>query len=634
MSKIKKLVASILCTCMILTTVGCSNTSKSVEGSYTAGTYTGVSENGKNGPVTVEVKFSDSKIESAKVVEHKETKGLSDSAIERIPSEVTEYQSLNIDSVAGATITSDAIIEAIADAVKQANGDVEALKSKEVDKNFSQEVVEKTVDVVVVGGGATGMGAAVSSAQSGAESVIVLEKAASIGGNAIVSGGYFEYIGAPDELRPDNTDGYKQVIENILALEPKDESHAEMKKELKNEYDAYLASGSTKTFDSKYLTALDYLQLEEYSTPEDMYGFATLLYDTANWLTEMGMTWKPLTGIVGYPYPRWTSPAQGYEGQGYFTLFEETIEKNKYPVEIMTETLGEELIVEDGKVVGVVARDNKGTEYRIKANKGVVLATGGFSANMEMVKKYNTMWEDIDSVVGTTNVGTMTGDGIVMAEKAGAQLAMMDDIMLFQNADPFTYTTENVVGDDGDALFVNKEGKRFVNETMDRYTLSGAILEQPDKMHYIISDNGNSKIKDGKTFNGFYVEEMLANGQLYRADTLEDLAKQMGIDPEVFVATINKYNEAATSFNDEEFERVSFSKNSPIDEAPYYALPRVVARHITGGGLVRDDQYRVLNEKNEPIEGLYAGGEVTAGMSGISSFGDGMYIGRILFDKE
>lgn len=257
-----------------------------------------------------------------------------------------------------------------------------------------------------------------------------------------------------------------------------------MQQDLKKEYDEYLANGSTKTFDSKYLAALDYLQLEEYSTPEDMYGFATLLDDTANWLTEMGMTWKPLTGIVGYTYPRWTSPAQGYEGQGYFNLFKETIEKHKYPVEIMTETPGEELIVEDGK-----------------------------------------------------------------------------------------------------------------------------------------------------TFNGFDVEEMLQNGQLYKADTLEDLAKQMGIDSEVFVATINKYNEAATNFNDEEFGRISFSKNSPIDEAPYYALPRVVARHITGGGLVRDDEYSVLNEKNEPIEGLYAGGEVTAGMSGISSFGDGMYIGRILFEK-
>ena len=634
MIKVKRLLASILCTCMIFATVGCSNTSKSGELSYTAGTYTGVSENGKNGPVTVEVKFSESKIESVTVTEHKETKGLSDSAIERIPSEVVEYQSLNIDSVSGATITCDAILEAVADAVKQANGDVESLKNKEVDKNTSKEVVEKTVDVVVVGGGATGMGAAVSSAQSGAESVIVLEKAASIGGNAIVSGGYFEYISAPDELRPENTDGYKQVIENILAVEPTSESHAKMQQDLKKEYDEYLASGSTKTFDSKYLAALDYLLLEEYSTPEDMYSFATLLDDTANWLTEMGMEWKPLTGIVGYPYPRWTSPAVGYEGQGYFNLFKETIEKNKYPVEIMTETPGEELIVEDGKVVGVVARDSKGTEYRIKANKGVVLATGGFAANMDMVKKYNTMWEDIEDVTATTNVGTMTGDGIVMAEKVGAQLALMDDIMLFPMADPFTSTTENIVGDDGDALFVNKEGKRFVNETLDRYTLSEAVLGQTDKMHYLISDKTNSLIKDGTTFNGFDVEEMIANGQLYRADTLEDLAKQIGIDPEVFVDTINKYNESAKNFKDEEFGRISFSKNSPVDEAPYYALPRVVARHITGGGVVRDEQYRVLNEKNEPIEGLYAGGEVTAYMSGISSFGDGMYIGKILFDKE
>lgn len=633
MSKVKKLLASILCTCMVFTAVGCSNNSKGGESLYTAGTYTGVSENGKNGAVTVEVKLSDSKIESVTVKEHKETKGLSDSAIERIPQEVVEYQSLNIDSISGATITCDAIIEAVGDAIKQANGDVEALKNKEVEKNSSKEVVEKTVDVVVVGGGATGMGAAISSAENGAGSVIVLEKAAAIGGNAIVSGGYFEYISAPDELRPDNTDGYKQVIENILAVEPTSDSHAKMQEDLKKEYDEYLANGPTKTFDSKYLTALDYLQLESYSTPEDMYAFATLLDDTANWLSEMGMTWKPLTGIVGYPYPRWTSPAVGYEGQGYFNLFKETIEKNSYPVEIMTETPGEELIVEDGKVIGVVARDGKGTEYRIKANKGVVLATGGFSANMEMVKKYNTMWEDIEDVTGTTNVGTMTGDGIVMAEKVGAQLSMMDDIMLFPMADPITYTTENIVGDDGDALFVNNKGKRFVNETLDRYTLSEAILAQPDKMHYLISDKTNSLIKDGKTFNGYDVEEMIANGQLYRADTLEDLAKQINIDPKVLVATVNMYNVAATDFNDNEFGRISFSKNSAVDEAPYYALPRNVARHITGGGLVRDDEYRVLNEKNEPIEGLYAGGEVTAGMSGISSFGDGMYIGRILFDK-
>lgn len=631
----KKLLAIIMCICLLISVVGCSSTpTNNVEGiGYTAGTYTGVSENGKNGPVKVEVKFSEDKIESVEVIEHKETAGLTDTAIERIPSEVVEYQSLNIDSITGATITVDAILEAVADAVKQAKGDVEALKAKEVDKNTSNEVVEMKADVVIIGAGATGMGAAISAAQSGAESVIVLEKSSSIGGNAIVSGGYFEYISAPDELRPENTDGYTQVIESILAIDPVDETHGDMQKELKKEYDAYLESGSTKVFDSKYLAALDYFQLEPYSTPADMFDFATLLDDTASWLTDMGMTWKPLTGIVGYTWPRWSSPLVGYEGNGYFDLFNETIEKNNYPVEIMTETPGKELIVENGKVVGVIAEDNKGTKYHIRAEKGVVMATGGFSANMEMVKKYNTMWAGIEDVTLTTNVGTMTGDGILMGEKVGAQLALMDDIMLFPMADPITSTTENIVGDDGDALFVNKEGKRFVNETLDRYELSGAVLDQPDKMHYLISDKTNALIKDGHTFNGHNVEEMLLNKQLYRADTLEELAEQIGIDPEVFLTTINKYNESAKKFKDEEFGRISFSQNSAIDEAPYYALPRVVARHITGGGLVRDDQYRVLNENNEPIEGLYAGGEVTVGMSGISSFGDGMYIGKILFGK-
>lgn len=155
---------------------------------------------------------------------------------------------------------------------------------------------------------------------------------------------------------------------------------------------------------------------------------------------------------------------------------------------------------------------------------------------LKRVKRYNTMWEGIEDVTATTNIRTMTGDGIIMAEKVGAQFALMDDIMLFPTADPFTSTTENIVGDDGDALFVNKEGKRFVNETLDRYTLSGAVLEQRDKMHYLISDKTNSLIKDGHTFNGYNVEEMIKNKQLYRADTLEDLAKQLEIDPEVFLA--------------------------------------------------------------------------------------------------
>lgn len=191
-----------------------------------------------------------------------------------------------------------------------------------------------------------------------------------------------------------------------------------------------------------------------------------------------------------------------------------------------------------------------------------------------------------------------------------------------------------IVGNDGDAMYVNKEGKRFVNETLDRYSISGAVLEQTDQILYIISDVENSRITDGKTFNGFDVEEMIANGQLFRADTLEDLAKQLGMDPSVLVASVEKYNASAANHEDEEFGRISFSELSVVDKAPFYACPRTVATHITGGGLLYDERYCVLDTNYEPIEGLYAGGEVTAYMSGISSFGDGMYIYQILFGEE
>lgn len=634
MKRIKKLIVGILCTYLLMSAVGCSKTpSSSSSESYTAGTYTGVSENGKNGSVTVEVKFSESSIESVIVTDHKETPSIADAAIEKIPKEIVEYQSLNIDAITGATITCDAIVEAIADCVEQAGGDVKVLKEKEKDKDVTVEVIEKEAQVVIVGAGATGMAAAISASENGAESVIVLEKTASVGGNAIVSGGYLEYISAPDSLRPENTAGYNQIIENYINAETLSESHGEFQKALKAEYEEYLASGSTKVFDSKILCALDYFALEPYSSPESMMDFATLLDDTTKWLTDMGMEWKDLVGIVGYSWPRWTSPLKGYEGHGYFELFQRKIDENNYPIEIMTETPATKLIVEDGKVIGVVAKTRDGKEYHIKSEKGVVLATGGFAANPEMVMEYNTMWDKLTVDTPTTNTAGNTGDGIIMAQEVGATVEMMDDIMLFPNADPISNSTENIVGDTGDPLYINKEGYRFVDESLDRYSLSGALLEQTDKILYIISDKTNSLVTDGITFNGFDVEEMIENKQLYRADTLEELAEMLDIETEVFMETVNTYNRYASNYKDEEFGRISFSVNSVIDEGPFYACPRTVATHITGGGLVRDEKYRVLNEKNEVIEGLYAGGEVTAYMSGISSFGDGMYIGRILFGE-
>ncbi len=641
MNMSKKVLAGLLACTMMASLAACGGKTPKPEATpapednalYTAGTYTGVSENGKNGSVTVEVTVTANAIESVAVTEHKETAGLSDPAIERIPQDIVAKQSLAIDAITGATITSQAILEAAEAALKEAGADIEALKTAAF--NGGDKVAEElSTQLVVIGGGAAGMSAAIAAAQNGAADVVVLEKTAAIGGNAIVSGGFLEYISAPDELRTEMTDGYRQIIENILDSEPNSaecaESYRQFQDTLREEYETYKATGSAKVFDSKTLLALDYLSLEPYSTPEDMYAFATLLDDTTQWLTEMGMEWKPLTGIVGYTWPRWTSPKIGFEGHGYFDLFEKTIMENNYPVTIMTETAGTELIVEDGKVVGVKA-ESRDKSYTIRSEKGVVLATGGFAANLDMVREYNETWDELPDDIKTTNTAGVTGDGIKMAETVGAVLEGMGDIMLFPNADPISSSTENIVGNDGDALYVNKEGERFVNETLDRYSISGAVLEQTDHILYIISDEANSRISNGKTFNGFDVQEMLDNDQLFKADTLEELAGKLDMDPAVLTATVEQYNEFAANYEDPEFGRISFSDNSAVDEGPFYACPRTVATHITGGGLLVDENYQVLDTNYEPIEGLYSGGEINAYMSGISSFGDGMYIGQILF---
>ncbi len=603
----------------------------SAAGIFTAGTYSGTSEHGKNGSITVEVKVSENTIESVVITEHQETPGLSDPAIERIPKEILDTQSLAVDGVTGATITCDAILEAVGDALTKAGADLESLKMAK-ETSAEKEIVEINTDVVIVGGGATGMAAAISSAQNGAEDVILLEKTAAVGGNAIVSGGFLEYISAPDELRPEMTDGYRHMIENVLEAEPVSDSYALFQKTLGEEYEAYKAGGSTKVFDSRTWLTLDYLRYEPESAPEAMMSFATLLDDTTQWFTDMGMEWKPLTGIVGYTWPRWSSPKNGFAGHGYFELFERTIKENNYPIEIMLETAGKELITEDGKVTGVIA-ESRDKEYHITSDKGVVLATGGFAANIDMVLEYNEIWDSLDDTIKTTNASGVTGDGIKMAEAVGAALENMGDIMLFPNADPYSSTTENIVGNDGDALYVNKEGVRFVNETLDRYSISGEVLKQTDRLLYIISDTENSRISNGKTFNGFDVEEMIQNGQLFRADTLEELAEQLNMEPEVLTGTVDTYNKYAANYKDEEFDRISFSDNSQVDKAPFYACPRTVATHITGGGLLTDENYNVLDTNGKAIEGLYSGGEINAYMSGISSFGDGMYIGQILFGE-
>ncbi|MEA5020294.1 MAG: FAD-dependent oxidoreductase [Gordonibacter sp.] len=613
---------------------GCAPTPAKTAGGYTVGTYTGTGQ-GKFGPVTIESTFTDSAIESVKVAVHEETKYISDLAIERVPAAIMEHQSLGVDTVTGATLTSTAVIAACEDCVKQAGGNVSKLKANYQPPAASTAVEEIHADVVIVGAGASGTVAAVNAARLGAKKVVVLEKSCNVGGNALVSGGYLEYVQAPDALREDMTDNYTAILEADLA-KAADVMPAEDLAALKQAYEDWKASGSTKVFDDVRLQALQYSAQGEGSYVDTLIAMEHIVELDA-WLTESGFEFKPLVGIVGYSWPRWTSSVNGRCGQGYFEFYTKEIDKNNYPVEIYLNTPATELITDGKTVTGVVAIGADGTTYRVTADKGVVLATGGFSGNPDMLREYNTRWNwSANQTLSTTNAYGHTGDGITMAKSLGGMVAAMDTQMPFPFADCKNSTDETTVGDDIDCPIVNKEGKRFMNEVLDRYTMTENIMAQTDQMMFMISDKDTCWIDGDVNRYGRNVQNLLDQGQLFQADTLDELAKLMGCDAATFKDTIERYNDIARKGVDPDFGRTTFTEHSPIENPPFYASPRTWAMHITVGGLVVDaaTDYTVISEAGTRIEGLHAIGETTVGSCGIGVQGEGFAIAQALFGPQ
>lgn len=595
---------------------------------FTPGTYRGEAE-GKHGPVVVEIDCSESAIEAVRVVEDVENERISRTARERIPAQIVEYQSLGVDTVTGATLTSMAILSAASAAAEEAGADVDALRSAP-GAPASGETVEASADVVVVGAGASGMAAAISAAQAGAGKVVVVETTSCMGGNALVSGGYVDYIEAPDELREDMAAGYAEYFAMRLQAARDAGIDSALIDRIQADYDAYYAAGATKVYDSTDYHSIDYYFLTGgYYPLEHWQAYSPTIVEMNSWLTDMGMEWNPLMGIVGNPWPRSASPKHGSCGEGYFNLFEETLQTEGFPIEFIFEAPAQELITDGGRVAGVVAQGKDGTTYRVTAKRGVILATGGFSGNSDMLKQYNTYWPfDPSAAIVSTNAYGHNGHGIEMALSVGGAAEDMDNYMLFPFADCKDYSTETIVGNSGEAMMVNQEGKRFVNETMDRATIIAAMMEQTDNRGYLISDKTNSLIVDGTTYFGADEETLIARGQLFRADTIEELAGMVGIDPSALAASVEAYNKAAETLQDPECGRTMFTATCPIDEPPFYASPRMWAAHITLGGLKVDEDWRVLGESGAPVEGLFAVGEMVNGFFGVTSMANGVDAGR------
>ncbi|AMB94541.1 flavocytochrome c [Aerococcus sanguinicola] len=607
---------------------------------YQPGTYQ-VEAAGHNSALPMEVELSEDRIERIEVDASSESKGIANPVFVKVPADIIEGQTLNVDAVSGATVSSQGIIDGVAEAVRQAGADPEVLKARPKVQHQAAEALEETTDVLVIGGGGAGLAAAASAIQAGKQ-VIVLDKFPAIGGNTVRTGGPMNAADPDWQNQFAALPGEGHTLEEIAATPEAeiDDEYLEDFRELRQQIQDYLEAneeGEAYLFDSVLLHRIQtYLGgKREDLSGNRVYGNYDLVktltdnvLDSVNWLTELGVDFDRdhVDMPVGAMWRRGHKPRSD-EGYAYVHALESFIEKEGGS--IYTEADVTELIQDDqGQVVGAKGT-YQGAAMRIEA-QALVLATGGFGANTPMLQEYNTYWERIDDDVKTSNSPAITGDGIRLGQAVGADLVDMGMIQMLPTCDPETgalFTGLQVPP--ANFLMVNQEGQRFVNEFGTRDEISAAAIANGG-LFYLIADE---RIK-ATAYNTSQekIDQQVADGTLYKADTVADLARQIDMDPEQLEETVKKYNSYVEAGEDPDFNKGAFDLK--VEEAPFYATPRKPAIHHTMGGLRINSQAQVLDADGQAIPGLYAAGEVAGGIHagnrlGGNSLADIFTFGRI-----
>ena len=586
----------------------------------------------------MEADIDGDKVTSIKVDSSGETKGVADEVFRRLPKTIVENQTLNVDAVSGATISSHGVIDGVAEAIDEAGGDSTEWKNREKPAATKVEDEEITVDVAVVGAGGAGLAAAVRSIQHG-ERVAVLEKYPQIGGNTSRAGGPMNAAEPEWQSKFKALPGEKQTLED-LANTPIEQIDLEYRfdfERLQRQIKEYIDSGTDYLFDSTLLHEIQtYLGGKRTDLKgNEIHGKYALVHElvtnalnSVKWLQDLGVKFdnSQVTEPVGGLWRRGHKPVEPL-GYAFIHVLGDWI--REHGVDPYLETRVEKLIIEDGKVRGVIATRADSSTLSVHA-KAVILTAGGFGANTKMVQKYNTYWPNIADDSTTTNSPAITGDGINLGLEAGADLFGMGFIQLMPVADPKTGELfTGVVTPPANYIMVNKKGKRFVNEFAERDVLAKAVIENGGLIYQIADD----KIKD-TAYNTTQesLDAQVKAGTLFRADTLEDLAKQIGMNPAVLVKTIQDYNSYVDRGEDPDFHKNVLGLKCEV--APFYATPRKPAIHHTMGGLVIDTKAHVLNKDGQIIDGLYSAGENAGGIHagnrlGGNSLADIFTFGRI-----
>lgn len=535
-----------------------------------AGTYTGVGA-GKNGEGSIEVSVTlddAGVITDVEVTKNGDDAGISDPAVKGVPAAIVAANSLAVDAVAGATLTSNGILEAVEAALTAAGVDPSAYKvAPETDEAEAEKTaVEQTTDVLVIGAGIAGLSSAMSAKENGAD-VVIIDKMSAPGGTTSLAGGILVCVDselfADNRLESDSMEAIKAYWEERMAYGGVDSGYPDQER-----LDSVLADTGK----------------------------------TVDWMVSNGIEFDATPYSASSRYPM--ALANG-GGAGLINMLVDACEEKG--IELMLNTKGTSLITDDtGAVVGAVAE----TEDSIITfhAKSVILATGGISQNQELVEKYSPKLTRAGLI--PTSAVSHTGDGFLMALEVGAGTFDVFATPLFSTVvDPeLSALTDTSALTIYGQLGVNANGDRFGNEaasagwdTMD-HTASDMIQDGNAPFWYIYDSSNADAVAA--------LEAGVESGVVAKADTIEGLALGMHVYTDRLVAAYEDYSAAVAAGKDEAFGKDA-SFLLPIEKAPFYAVKVYPTTFGSAGGVTTTDQGRVTTQDGTVIPGLYAAGEMS-----------------------
>ena len=620
MKKKNVLASLLLAGAMFLTACGGSASSTSAAGGV-SGSFTGTAKG--MGEVSVTLTLTDNVITDCTAKGDEETSGIGSVVIEQFPGEVVEGNTINLDSISGATITSNAFVEAAKAALTEAGLNPDDYMDK-ADKTANGETVSYDADVVVIGAGGAGMTAAMTAADAG-QKVVILESQAMVGGNSARATGGMNAAKTvyQDENEFDQAAGVEKTLATAAEKYADNETITALAKTVSEQWAAYQAN-PTGYFDSVELMELDTMVGGKgINDPELVKTLCEGTADAIDWLDENGITLHNVSSFGGASVKRIHRPVNEEGkvvsvGAYMIPLLQENCEKRGIDI-VLNTTVDTILTDANGAAVGVSGTDKDGNTVVVNA-KSVILATGGFGANLDMVTQYKP------ELAGfmTTNAAGAQGQGIEMATAIGAGTVDMDQIQIHPTVEANTAAliTEGLRGDG--AILVNANGERFIDEVGTRDVVSAAEIAQPGSYSWLIVDQ--AMVDASSVIQGYIKKGYTKTGATY-----EELAKELDVDPATFANTMETWNSYVEAKNDPDFGRTSFA--NPLNNGPYYAIKVTAGVHHTMGGVTINSATEVLKEDGTVIPGLFAAGEVTGGVHGANRLGGTAVADFVVFGR-